>query len=176
MFEGIVSVQIVRNYGFIEFENYNSAMKALSLSLSKQLYVARGAGSKGRPIVVGWSKHSSGLSARAAHPPSADSQVLYVGNLAAAVTPQELEQIWSDVKVKELRRPEGRDYAFIQFSTPDDAMYAMQSIASRVVVLQERQVSFGWAKGKPAAQSNESQECWFCLASPLFKVSAIIQS
>ena len=38
------------------------------------------------------------------------------------------------------------------------------------LVIAERRLSFGWAKGRPADADASSADCWFCLASPSLKV------
>lgn len=156
-----------KTFAFLDFESYADAMEALSSTLTHQISL------KGRPIVVGWSRHGGAKAASHAHPPDPDCKVLFVGNLDGKVTDEDIRKLWSSVTVESIRRPAGRDYAFVEFSSPADAQQAMETICSEDVILNDQQLKFGWAKGKPAAQSDESKECWFCLASPMLKVSRI---
>lgn len=152
LFPKAVDVQLVpgKPFAFVDFDSYQDAMDAMSGSLQELPRI------QGRQIVVGWSKGSS-----ASSPPHPDCRVLYLGNLAG-VTEDELKTNWAGVRC--IRRPAGGDFAFVEFATSALAQTAMdQGMGDRKI---------GWAKGKPAAACDESQECWFCLSSPMFKVSA----
>lgn len=109
-------------------------------------------------------------------PPDLNAKTLFIGGLAAAVTVPELEAFFTDVQ--EIKRPTGRDYAFIEFNSPQAARRAMEdSGAGSTLVLQGNTLKLGWAKGRSAApkQSNATPpDCWFCLASPSVKVHLVL--
>jgi hypothetical protein len=95
--------------------------------------------------------------------------------------------------IESVHKPEGREYGFITFSSVQVAYHAMQHCISAVYDNYNRQLSeqnaqdtgssseapksivtrwlrFGWAKGRGADREKQSEDCWFCLASPTVKV------
>ena len=84
-----------------------------------------------------------------------------------------------------VRRPTGREYAFVEFSSPQAARQVMESCAcssasssagGSAMVLQGSALQVGWAKGRPAAPTHSGgiPDCWFCLASPSVKVHLVL--
>lgn len=98
-----------------------------------------------------------------------------------------------------LHQPEGRDYGFLECNNPLTASKIMKQLIGAFHSLRKRLdgqgnergvdqqadahssssisssssgvlLKFGWAKGKNADKQIQSQDCWFCLASPSVKV------
>jgi hypothetical protein len=95
-----------------------------------------------------------------------------------------------------LRHPEGKDYAFLEFSSSQQALDVMRYLLTAHHELLKKEgrnnnkgtsdggeekeseemkkrfhyLKFGWAKGKAADKQTQSEDCWFCLASPTVKV------
>ena len=51
--------------------------------------------------------------------PSEDAKTLYISNLASTVVAKDLESLFTDVA--SVRRPNGRDFAFVEFTTHEAA-------------------------------------------------------
>lgn len=172
---GVVSVEKAagKSYAFVEFENYEAAMAVVT----KSIHEPRSMVLQGAPLVIGWAKgdiHTpDGKMRLMLEPPSSTSQVLFVGNVPAAAPEEALTALFAGCQVLTVRRPEGRDYAFVEFATPEEAQKGMALAASTELLLLDCVLQVGWAKGKAAEKSNQSAECWFCLASPVVKVNFV---
>lgn len=160
---------------------------------------------KGNTLTLGWAKGKQqredgdsnkrrklGLCLQA---PSTDAKTLFVGGVAAATADSDLENLFvgilhgsqldkssiSQTPMLSIRRPDGKDFAFIEFPTPRDAQTVMDRVSTDStgesgVVLHGKEITIGWAKGRPAdavAVSSHAGDCWFCLASETVKVKLI---
>lgn len=169
---GVVSVNkpTGKSYAFVDFESYDAAMAVVTKSINEPRAMVL----QGAPLVIGWAKgdvHTADGKLRLMlEPPSSTSQVLFVGNLPADATEEAVSALFTGCKVLTVKRPEGRDYAFVEFATPADAQKGMALSASTELSLSDCVLQVGWAKGQAADKSNQSAECWFCLASPVVKV------
>jgi RNA recognition motif-containing protein len=129
--------------------------------------------------VIGWAEGGGGGGHRGSNsnhglmtePPGQDSKVLFVGNLPASVTEEEVSGLFADCGVVSVKHPKERGYAFVEFASTVEARRAMAQSGERELMLQQNVLMIGWAKGRAADASTQSAECWFCLASPVVKVS-----
>jgi len=173
LFPGVVSVDQPKgkSYAFVEFENYDAAMAVITQSISEPRSMVLQA----TPLVIGWAKgeHATGPGADRLllEAPSATSKVLFVGHLPLTATSEQLTALFTDCGTISVKRPEGRDYAFLEFANTNEAQKAMKL---GQLVLEDQELLVGWAKGRAAERSTQSAECWFCLASPVVKVSCFI--
>lgn len=172
IFPGVVSVDQPKgkSYAFVEFESYEAAMAVVTQSISEPRAMVL----QSTPLIIGWAKgdHATGPGADRLllEPPSSTSKVLFIGNLPDSATDEQLIALFADCGTISVKRPEGRDYAFLEFANTLEAQKAMKlgelSLDNHVLLV-------GWAKGRAAERSNQSAECWFCLASPVVKVSIV---
>ena len=182
MFSGVVDVVIVqgRNFAFVEFESFDLAKVVVDKSISDPInYI------DGQPLTIGWASRDidgadEGNKKRRyleLNQPTPLTKTLYIGGLATSITDKEIEGLFTAKTVEFVRRPEGKDFAFIEFITPEGAVEAMEKSTSTPMLLQGQDVSMGWARGKsadkPIASSSHSADCWFCLASPSIKLHLI---
>jgi RNA recognition motif-containing protein len=100
--------------------------------------------------------------------------VLFIGNLPASATEAQVTELFTGCSIISVKRPQGRDYAFVEFTTPADAQRAAQQSHEAELSLENHVLLVGWAKGRAAAQSDQSSECWFCLASAFVKVRRVV--
>jgi RNA recognition motif-containing protein len=88
-------------------------------------------------------------------------------------------------EVLSIHQPEGRGYAFLDCLNISAAAKVMKTLISCYQELKKKEkpsdsttepqeaphyLKFGWAKGKNADKKTQSEDCWFCLASPTVKV------
>ena len=169
---GIVSVHQPpgKSYAFVEFDSYTAAMAVVTQSIQDP----RSFTLQGSPLVIGWATAPGGDTSKSrllTAPPSQSSQVLFLGNLPIDITEEQIVGIFKDCEISSIRRPEGREYAFIEFITPLQAQKAMKQSENNEIIINNHVLLLGWAKGRAAEKSNQSAECWFCLASSVVKVS-----
>jgi RNA recognition motif-containing protein len=172
LFPGVVSVNkpAGKSYAFVEFENYDAAMAVVTKSIQEP----RSLTLQGTALVIGWAKgdgaSGESRSRLVLDPPSATSQVLFVGNIPADATEEQISGLFPGCNITAVKRPQGREYAFVEFTTPADAQQAMSLSAGGEMQMGEHVLLVGWAKGRAAEKSDQSSECWFCLASAVVKV------
>lgn len=157
LFEGITSIKCGKLFAFVEFYSYEQAMAVITKSINERIVL------DGNPLVIGWAKVP-----RLAQPHPIDCKVLFIGNIPKEATDKDVESIcdgWISV-----RRPAGRDYAFIEFRSPEEAIEWSQKLISSNILLKGSLLQVGWAKGKAADKLDQGSDCWFCLASPSIKV------
>jgi hypothetical protein len=78
--------------------------------------------------------------------------------------------------------PEGRGYAFLDCASPAAAGNLMRALLGKFHELAKAEgrlteanaIRFGWAKGKNADKQVQSEDCWFCLASPTVKLHLVV--
>lgn len=170
-FTGSAAVQVLPNkssYAFVDFDSFDGAMAYITKSINEKIVL------EGNPLIIGWSKAKNAKSALLLEPPFPECKVLFVGKIPQEATLSDIEEIFKEYQVVSTRKPEGRDYSFVEFQHADDAHRCMNQLCSQEVMCKEQILQFGWAKGRAADVANESQECWFCLASPTIKVHLII--
>eukprot|EP00598_Pedospumella_elongata_P007747 CAMPEP_0184985492 /NCGR_PEP_ID=MMETSP1098-20130426/14143_1 /TAXON_ID=89044 /ORGANISM="Spumella elongata, Strain CCAP 955/1" /LENGTH=898 /DNA_ID=CAMNT_0027509581 /DNA_START=8 /DNA_END=2704 /DNA_ORIENTATION=- len=173
LFPGVVSVDQPKgkSYAFVEFESYEAAMAVVTQSINEPRVMVL----QNTPLIIGWAKGDHGTGPGAdrllLEPPSATSKVLFIGNLPASATDEQLTALFAECGAISVKRPEGRDYAFLEFANTQEAQKAMKL---GELTLDEHVLLVGWAKGRAAERSNQSAECWFCLASPVVKVHLIV--
>lgn len=168
-----------KTFAFVEMDGYDSAMKVISASIKANYRLF------GKAITIGWSKGEASAQSyekpRHTLPPAPDCKVIYVGNLPSDASEESLEAWIQDaetvgqsqtrpVEIVAIRRPEGKDFAFVEMKSPGQAQAVMRRLSSEERFLQGKKVTIGWAKGKPVDQAANASECWFCLASPSLKV------
>jgi RNA recognition motif-containing protein len=169
-----ISRVVGKSYAFVEFDSYDTAMRIITKSINETLKLF------GKPLTIGWAKASTlsaNVKSTVLQPPSSDSKVLFVGGLTSEVNETNLKSVFNNFSITSIKRPEGKDFAFVEFSNSSQAQSAMSAvngIDADEIILYNSKLSFGWAKGRPADQSNESSDCWFCLASPTVKVVLFI--
>jgi RNA recognition motif-containing protein len=166
------------HYVFVDCDSYATAMAIVTRSLQETILC------EGQPLVIGWSMGSQYHHLQQQQqqqqlslppPPSRDCKVLFLGGIAAETTTHDVEALVASTanaasEVVAVRRPEGRDYAFVEFTKPAAAVACGETLVDSQATLRGVRVRVGWARGKPADQANQSADCWFCLASPSIKV------
>ena len=182
MFSGVIDVITVqgRNFSFVEFESFDMAKAVVDKSVKDTInYI------NGQPLTIGWATreiddvddNNKKRRYLELNQPTPLTKTLYIGGLALSVTDKEIEGLFAAKTVEFVRRPDGKDFAFIEFITPDGAIEAMEKAASTPMLLQGQDIEMGWARGKsadkPVASSSHSADCWFCLASPSIKLHLI---
>lgn len=158
-----VEAQPGKNFCFVEFETYTSAMEIITKSIHSTIQF------KDKALIIGWSKAKNAASAILTEAPTPQSKVLYFGNLHNIST-SDLDSFLQLFGQVSIRKPDGKDYAFIDFPSNDVACEAMNKLIENDLIINGTKVKIGWAKGKAADESNQSMDCWFCLASPSIKV------
>lgn len=172
LFSGIASVNKPpgKSYAFVEFESYDAAMAVITQSIAEP----RALQLQSMPLIIGWAKGDAAGDGRSrgviGEPPSASANVLFVGNLPTSATEEQVSALFTDCRIISVKRPQGREYAFVEFSSPADAQRAAQQSQATELILDDHVLLVGWAKGRAAAQSDQSADCWFCLASQFVKV------
>jgi len=119
-------------------------------------------------------------------PPSETSSCLFVGGVPKTADEAAILSVFrvyvggeDGLSLPTIRRPEGKAYAFIDFSSHALAVRALASAPEEPTVA-GKVVSLGWAQGKSlgkAAQQSKSDHtaaCWFCLASPELKAHLVV--
>ncbi len=53
---------------------------------------------------------------------------LYVGNFSYSVTKENLEELFSDYKIRDIRIIEGKGFGFVELSSPSEAENAKQAL------------------------------------------------
>lgn len=178
LFNGVVDVILVagRNFAFVEFESFDLAKEVVEKSTKDAItYI------DGQKLNIGWASNDDDNSKKRRYlelnQPTPQTKTLYIGGLASNVTDKEIEELFASKTVEFVRRPEGKDFAFIEFVTPEGAVEAMDKAASMPMLLQGQDLEMGWARGKsadrPIGASSHSADCWFCLASPSIKLHLI---
>lgn len=131
----------------------------------------------------------------------ADCHVIFLGNLHTTSSEEITRVLREEYHMSEevlkrdvtsLRHPEGRDYAFLELRDPRTAADVMKHLLTQYHERKQHQqkssddvtssadsgngvtITLGWAKGKAAERQLQSENCWFCLASPTVKVSDVI--
>jgi RNA recognition motif-containing protein len=79
-------------------------------------------------------------------PPDSEAKTLFVGGLAHTVTVKDLEAFFEDTA--HVRLVEGKDFAFVEFTSPEAAQRTMERGSGKgvVLVLHGKHLSLGWAK------------------------------
>lgn len=191
IFEGVEEVQVVpgKSFAFVQFINFNYAMAVITRSLNENIKL------QGRPLIIGWSKSggSSSKSSLLMEPPYPDCKVLFLGNVGELTSVAEITAALSqsvpllgqangdssqgEAGIVSIRKPSGRNYAFVEFDSNAAAATMLERITEGAVKLAGNSsghaLSAGWAKGRAAEQEDQCADCWFCLASPSVKVHLI---
>lgn len=167
---GLVSIHKSANktYAFVEFDSYQSAMAVMTRSLQQPPLVLN----NGSPIMVGWSKENNLIDASNAlssflltEPPSDDSKVLFIGAIPNNISEQDIHALFttsssssstvapplpppqsstsSSSCVVSIRRPEGRDYAFVEFISAEAAREVMVRNRSSPLLINDAPVLIG---------------------------------
>ena len=183
-----------KTFAFVEMDSYESAMRVVSRSIKENFKLL------GKVLTIGWAKGDPNLHdvvrSRYMPPPMSDSRVLFVGQLSSEADDDAVRELLAGqgvgrADIVAIRRPAGKDYAFVELSSAELAHTTMRRLCEEergkstqmfvvsmllnlfggcYIVVAGRRVSVGWAKGKPADANNSSADCWFCLASPSLKV------
>ena len=124
-----------KTFAFVEMDGYDSAMLVISKSIKENFRLL------GRVLTIGWAKSDPNLHnlERSGYvpPPTADSRVLFVGQLSVEEADENaLRALIRDVTSDEssivaIRRPQGKDYAFVEFSSPSAAQSAMHLLCEQ---------------------------------------------
>ena len=203
-------------FAFAEFGSHEEALAVVEGARAAPLVMqgpAREDGTTGYELTIGWAKTSpaSLLSAQEQlwqgqgsgvllNPPSASSSTLFLSGLpesadGAVVNDEAVLGLFaglpqgpggSIISSASLRRPEGKNFAFVQFASHSDAVLAM-SLRTALpsggagLLLHGAPILLGWAKGRSMEgrtnvnrHSDHEADCWFCLASPQLKTHLIM--
>lgn len=161
-----------KSYAYVQFQDYNDAMAIISKSINEKISMG------GKALTIGWAKDdidSMNLSTNNTNmitkQPYPTANVLFVGGIHRNVIDADVSAVFYSEKVTSVKRPEGKDYAFVEFASPYEAQHAITRCSKQEYILQGTKLVFGWAKGRAADILTESADCWFCLASPSVKVN-----
>lgn len=112
-------------------------------------------------------------------PVSQDVKTLFVGGVDVGVQDCDLMSLFPGCE--SIRRPEGKSFAFVQFTTHEDAVHAMRDCDGRKELLgRVLRVAWGSQKGPEdrvglgPSRVAGSHECWFCLSSPAAKLHLVM--
>ena len=185
-----------KSFAFVECNSHEEAVAAVNYAKTCSLTVDN------RTISVGWGKDTAGSSGNTQTALPVQSQytsfilniapsdegvrTLFVGNLPAGITRQEMWELFrailsrrrgqqsQSLTLENIKCPDGRGYAFIEFNTPEEAGYYMdialrkyheiielerahqgEELLGRVqeamgaydFLLHQQVLSLGWAKG-----------------------------
>ena len=179
---------IGRSFCFVDMRSYEAAAEAVQRGRQP----GGGYTLKGKTLNVGWARTAVATVDGAQRggqpeiatvrvPPSKDATTLFVGNLSPTVTTQHIAALFSTSVTPQVHRPEGKNYAFVEFPNHPAARQAYDSAcpmgtdgAPGQVLLLGQPVSVGWAKGRSALSANSGGDCWFCLGSPSVKAHLIL--
>jgi hypothetical protein len=134
---------------------------------------------RGNAVEVSWSKHETITSAEKdkiellRNAPNSDCLSLFIMPMPANVAPLALA---TAVGAASFRQPEGRAFAFLEFTCHASAHSAMEAIAAGPVEIDGNQVevSAGWARGKTLSKADHDAPCWFCLGSEGAKTHLVV--
>lgn len=189
---GLVSVRLVpsKPYAFAEFASHQEARAVLENAQTNPLVIqvpTQEGGSTSFQLNLRWAKTSPTIPTAdyrqgsvLTQPPSLSSTTLFLGGLPASaegavVDDEAVLALFSGCAAPpSLRRPEGKSFAFADFSSHDEAAQAMSRGG---LVLHGVPISLGWAKGRAMEakrRTDHEENCWFCLASPQLKMHLIM--
>ena len=121
-------------------------------------------------------------------PPSDTACCLFVGGVPHAADDNALLSVFQvylggddGLGLPTIRRPPGKTFSFLEFSSHAEAMRAVRAVAPAPCI-SGRPVTVGWAKGRPmerqpsqtTQRSDHDESCWFCLASPQLKAHLVL--
>ena len=176
-----------RSFCFVDICSHDAAAEAVQRGRQP----GGGYTLKGKVLNVGWAKTAVASVdgaprgqpeiATVREPPSKDATTLFIGNLSPTVTTQHIAALFSTSVTPQVHRPEGKNYAFVEFPNHTTARQAYDSACPvgtdgtpGQVLLLGQPVSVGWAKGRSALSANSGGDCWFCLGSPSVKAHLIL--
>lgn len=110
------------NYLFIDFKSHQDAVNVINESSDKPFII------QGKTINIGWANQSSSndnsnRDSLVKMPSNVDCKTLFVGNIPDTTTNIDLTTLFPDSV--SIYRPEGKNFAFIEFSTPEFARQVM---------------------------------------------------
>jgi len=161
---GAVAVRRVpgKSFAFVDFADHASAQAVVRQSVSDMVLV------DGRVLLVGWAKATDkdregererALDAARAEiflePPSADSTLLFVGNVAMGTAHAALEAAFPGAV--EVRRVPGKSYAFVNYPDFAAADGAVKRATAEPVLVDGRALMVGWAKGRDEERERERE-------------------
>ena len=177
LFPEAVSLKAVpgKSFVFLTFPNHDSAARAI-LS-AKQVPIQY----QDKTLLVGWAEAQKQVSSSAqqlllTEPPNEECCTLFLGGLpssASVFSANDLETLLAGKGVVSVRRADGKDFAFVEFRSHEDARELIDSEVPLVLpsAAGYGEITVGWAKGRPAEKSSTHDgDCWFCLGSPSLKV------
>jgi RNA recognition motif-containing protein len=193
----VISVKINtgKPFAFVEFRSHAAAKTLFELG-EGGLIIGN------RRINIGWGKgkpraeqDSTSAYRRPSHatvlqPPSDDAKTLFVGGIPANTTSEQIKSLFPHPeRVQAVNMPEGKNFAFVELATHDDALISIQSAQSSsgedggspCFFLDGVPLGLGWAKGRSkddlgfgSKHDTHKMDCWFCLASPTAKVQCLL--
>ena len=118
-----------KTFAFVEMDGYDSAMLVISKSIKENFRLL------GKVLTIGWAKADPILHKveRSGYmpPPTEDSRVLFVGQLSVEESDENVLRVMiidvtsDESSIVSIRRPKGKDYAFVEFSSASAAQSAM---------------------------------------------------
>ena len=180
LFPEVVKTHLIPNktFGFLDFDNFDAA----NYMLAK--YRDKNAELNGRELLLGWAKAGADkvMGGRSKYvnlvPPSQDVKTLCIRGLPETAN---IENVFKDkfsTSIFNIARPQGKDYAFLEFDSHASALMVMETVhgSGGSLIVDDKEVSIGWSNGRPMdkrSKSTLSDDCWFCLASKSVKVHLI---
>jgi RNA recognition motif-containing protein len=191
LFPNSINIRLIPNkpYAFVDFKSNEFAQEVINNHSSDNNSILF----EGQPVTIGWAKSSFSDSDNLDEngnrkkrertkaelsPPYPDSKTLFVGSMPESATEDDIEQLFTDYGNVSVRRPEGKQFAFVEFQSPRNAAIAINNGAANgsQLLLKGQELWLGWAKGRPADKHNpfsHDADCWFCLASKAIKIHLI---
>ena len=169
-----------KNFAFLNMPSHQIAYDIIKESLTNpgRFFF------KGKQLQISWGKVKNDTHATtnkipgligSGVPPSDSIKTLFIGGLPEEKSASENEFMLKSM-IKEIinvKIPEGKNFAFAEFQTNEDAQQVINSISASPISMEGKELVFGWAKGQFANTHN--QDCWFCLASTSVKTHLIVR-
>ena len=168
-----------KTFGFLDFDNFDIANYALAKHRLSPTVL------NGRELLLGWAKAGADTvtGGRSKYvnlvPSSVEVKTLCIRGLADTVNIENLFQERFSMSIFNVARPQGKDFAFLEFENHTQALKVMEIVhgGGSSFVVDNNEISIGWSNGRPAdkksSKSTLSDDCWFCLASKSVKVHLI---
>lgn len=162
-------------FAFVEYADHQAAQEAFAAASSHPILY------QGKELKLGWAQTEGATAQLGSRYGSGSgdgdgvSKAIFVGGLSSSCPAREVEALLRShsLSIEQVRKASGREYAFVDFSSHEEASRALALNGS--LTLEGRELTLGWAMGKSADRhSDHDAECWFCLGSSTLKAHLIV--